>query len=159
MSPAELVDPPGAGRVFERAWRPGIADAVGNGRVRLDAIARWLADVAYLDLLDAGLEERGVWIARRARLRVHTFTRFGDEVTLRTFCSGIGRFSAERRTTVSGGSAAIEEELSEAAPERFDAEIEYRDAALPGEHFVFSDGASRWLATDDDRVLASIALG
>lgn len=129
MSPAELVDPPGAGRVFERAWRPGIADAVGNGRVRLDAIARWLADVADLDLLDADLDERGV-------------------------C-----FSAERRTTVSGGSAAIEEELSEAAPERFDAEIEYRDAALPGEHFVFSDGASRWLATDDDRVLASIALG
>ena len=40
---------------------PGIADAVGDGRVRLDAIARWLQDVAYADLIDAGFErERGL---------------------------------------------------------------------------------------------------
>jgi acyl-ACP thioesterase len=88
--------------------RPGIADADGAGRCRLDAMARWLQDVAYADLIDAGFEGRGAWIVRRTRIRVESFPRFGDELTLRTFCSGIGRFSAERRTSIEGGSAAVE---------------------------------------------------
>ena len=106
--PAELVAEPGRGRVFERALRPGIADALGDGRVRLDAIARWLQDVAYADLLDAGFEERGVWIVRRMRLRVESWPRFGEPATLRTFCSGLGRFSAERRTSIASPSGAVE---------------------------------------------------
>lgn len=108
MRLTELVDPPASGRVFERTIRAGVADAVGGGRARLDAIARWLQDAAYLDLLDAGFEQRGLWIVRRARLRVDSFPRFGEQLTLRTFCSGIGRFSAERRTTISGGAARVE---------------------------------------------------
>jgi acyl-ACP thioesterase len=105
---AELVPEPGAGRVFERDLRPGIADAIGDGRVRLDAIARWLQDVAYADLIDAGFEERGVWIVRRMRLRVESWPRFGEPVAVRTFCSGLGRFSAERRTSVRSRSAAVD---------------------------------------------------
>jgi acyl-ACP thioesterase len=88
--------------------RPGIADADGNGRCRLDAIARWLQDVAYTDLVDAGFEGRGAWIVRRTRIRVEAFPRFGEELVLRTFCSGIGRFSAERRTSIRGERAAVE---------------------------------------------------
>ena len=87
---------------------PGIADAVGGGRVRLDAIARWLQDVAYADILDAGFDQGGVWIVRRARMRVESFPRFGEPVTLRTHCSGLGRFSAERRTTIRGATAAVD---------------------------------------------------
>lgn len=97
-----------SGRVFERRFKPGIADANAAGRVRLDAIARWLQDIAYLDLLDAGLEQEGVWIVRRVRLSVRSFPRFGDDLALQTSCTGIGRFSAERTTTVGGGSAAVE---------------------------------------------------
>ena len=88
--------------------RPGIADANGAGRCRLDAISRWLQDVAYEDLIDAGFEGRGAWIVRRTRIRAETFPRFGEDLVLRTFCSGIGRFSAERRTTISGQGAAVE---------------------------------------------------
>ena len=91
--------------MFELTIRPGVADGVGSGRARLDAIARWLQDVAYLDLVDAGFEGRGVWVVRRARMRVERFPQFGDELVVSTFCSGIGRFSAERRTTVRGESA------------------------------------------------------
>jgi acyl-ACP thioesterase len=105
---AELVGEPASGRVFERTLMPGIADGLGNGRIRLDAIARWLQDVAYADLLDAGFEQEGIWIVRRVRIRVDAFPRFGQTVTLRTFCSGLGRFSAERRTTLSGPTAAVE---------------------------------------------------
>src|SRR5262245_46431410 len=94
------------GRSYERAMRPGIADADGNGRCRLDAIGRWLQDIAYADLVDAGFEGRGAWIVRRTRIRVESFPRFGEDLGLRTFCSGIGRFSAERRTSIRGETAA-----------------------------------------------------
>jgi acyl-ACP thioesterase len=88
--------------------RPGIADADGSGRCRLDAIARWLQDVAYADLIDAGFEGQGAWIVRRTRIRVERFPRFGEQLSLRTFCSGFGRFSAERRTSIKGETAAVE---------------------------------------------------
>lgn len=88
--------------------RPGIADADESGRCRLDAMARWLQDIAYLDLVDAGFESEGAWIVRRTRIRVDAFPRFGEDLELRTFCSGIGRFSAERRTSIRGRSAAVE---------------------------------------------------
>jgi acyl-ACP thioesterase len=96
------------GREFEQSMLPGIADADTAGRCRLDAMARWLQDVAYVDLVDAGFEGRGAWIVRRTRISVGTFPRFGEELVLRTFCSGIGRFSAERRTSIRGASAAVE---------------------------------------------------
>jgi acyl-ACP thioesterase len=104
----EIVPDPGAGRAYEQTMRPGIADADPAGRCRLDAMARWLQDVAYADLIDSGFEGRGAWIVRRTRMRVESFPRFGEELVLRTFCSGIGRFSAERRTSIGGGSAAVE---------------------------------------------------
>jgi acyl-ACP thioesterase len=105
---SELVDAPASGRVFEQTLMPGIADAIGGGRVRLDAIARWLQDVAYADLLDAGFDEAGAWIVRRLRLRVESFPSFGEAATLRTFCGGLGRFSAERRTILTTPTAAVD---------------------------------------------------
>jgi acyl-ACP thioesterase len=104
----ELVPAPPAGRVFEREIVPGLADATGTGRVRLDAIARWLQDIAYGDIVDAGLAGRGAWVVRRARMKVESFPRFGEPVRARTFCSAAGRLAAERRTSVSGGPAAVE---------------------------------------------------
>ncbi|MGZ8512769.1 MAG: acyl-ACP thioesterase domain-containing protein [Candidatus Limnocylindria bacterium] len=104
----ELVPAPGHGRVFEREVVPGLADATGSGRIRLDAIARWLQDVAYADVVDAGLAGRGAWVVRRARMRVEAFPRFGEPIRVHTFCSAAGRLAAERRTSVSGGAAAVE---------------------------------------------------
>jgi acyl-ACP thioesterase len=104
----ELVPPPATGRVFEREVVPGLADATGSGRVRLDALARWLQDIAYGDIVDAGLADRGAWVVRRARMKVDAFPYFGAPVSVRTFCSAAGRLAAERRTSVSGGGAAVE---------------------------------------------------
>src|SRR5438477_6263772 len=105
---AELVPLPSRGRVFEREMLPGLADATGSGRVRVDALARWLQDVAYADLVAAGLAGRGAWVVRRSRIRVERFPRFGARVALRTFCSGWGPLVAERRTSISGEGAAVE---------------------------------------------------
>jgi acyl-ACP thioesterase len=104
----ELVPAPARGRVFEAEITPGLADAVGGGRVRLDAIAGWLQEVARQDLDDAGLLGRGIWIVRRTRIRVEAFPRFGERLQIRTFCTGVGRFSAERRTTVVGPEGSVE---------------------------------------------------
>jgi acyl-ACP thioesterase len=134
---AELVDAnPAAGRVFEQRLMPGIADALESNRVRLDAIARWLQDVAYADLLDSGFEETGFWIVRRMRLRVEAFPSFGEQVVLRTFCSGIGRFSAQRRTSLRGETA-----IADAVATWVWIDENGRPARFPG-HFVDLYGES-----------------
>jgi acyl-ACP thioesterase len=97
----ELVPRPREGRVFEQVVAPGFADCAPSGRIRLDALARWLQDVAYADVQEAGLAAAAVWVVRRTRIRVERFPRFGDKFLLSTFCSGLGRMWAERRTTVS----------------------------------------------------------
>ncbi|MGZ8667077.1 MAG: acyl-[acyl-carrier-protein] thioesterase [Solirubrobacterales bacterium] len=107
-APAEIVPEPGVGRVFEMRLRPGFADVTPTGRARLDAVARWLQDAAYLDVVDAGFDHRGAWIVRRTRIRAERMPRFGEDLTVRTFCSGIGRFCAERRTAVGGTRASVQ---------------------------------------------------
>jgi len=94
--------------VYSERLLPGIADATGSGRVRLDALTRWLQEVAYHDLLDAGFEEAGAWVVRRQRVRVAAFPTFGEPIELRTFCSGLGRFAAERRTSIRGATSRVE---------------------------------------------------
>ena len=79
---------------------PGFADCAPSGRIRLDALACWLQDVAYADVDDAGLAQAAVWVVRRTRMRVHRFPRFGEQFELTTFCSGLGRMWAERRTDI-----------------------------------------------------------
>lgn len=90
-------------RAFGRERWPGFADCAPSGRVRLDALARWLQDIAYADVQDAGLADAAVWVVRRTRLRVNRFPRFGKRFQVTTFCSGIGRMWAERRTDVAAG--------------------------------------------------------
>jgi len=98
---SELVGPPAGGRVYTVSGvRPGLADCAPSGRLRLDALARWLQDVAYADVEDAGVAQAAVWVVRRARMRVKRFPRFGGHFTVATFCSGLGRMWAERRTSV-----------------------------------------------------------
>jgi acyl-ACP thioesterase len=98
----ELVAVPERGRVFTERVRPGLADCTPSGRVRLDALARWAQDIAYADADEAGLAHTARWVIRRTRMRVDRFPRFGERLTLATFCSGLGRMWAERRTTIAG---------------------------------------------------------
>jgi acyl-ACP thioesterase len=97
---SELVPRPRQGRVFEQVVRPGFADCAPSGRIRLDALARWLQDIAYGDVVEAGMAHTAVWVVRRTRVRVTRFPRFGDAYELATFCSGLGRMWAERRTSI-----------------------------------------------------------
>jgi acyl-ACP thioesterase len=104
----ELVAVPDRGRIFtEPPVRPGLADCAPTGRVRLDALARFVQDIAYADADDAGLSRVAAWVVRRTRMRVGRFPRFGERLELATFCSGMGRMWAERRTTIVGGEVEV----------------------------------------------------
>jgi acyl-ACP thioesterase len=236
----ELVDHPGVGRAFERAVLPGLGDAAPGGRVRLDALARWLQDVALADVVDAGLGETALWVVRRSRIMVRRFPRFGEDAVARTWSSGVGRMWAQRRSTITtaagghveavalwvhlhpasgrpmpiteaelvvygpsangrevkarlrhpapppGGAASrpwtfrtteldVAEHINNAAywspledellreggeePGTIDVEIEHRTPAQPGPHTVISDGARRWIVSDDGEVHASFHVG
>lgn len=110
---SELVAAPGCGRVFtEPPVRPGLADCAPSGRIRLDALARFVQDIAYADADDVGLSRTAAWVVRRTRMRVDRFPRFGERLELITFCSGLGRMWAERRTTISGDVAGEVEVVS-----------------------------------------------
>ena len=109
----ELVAPPEQGRVFsEPPVRPGLADCAPTGRVRLDALARFVQDIAYADADDVGLSRATAWVVRRTRMRVARFPRFGEHLELATFCSGLGRMWAERRTSIAGDGAGEVEVVS-----------------------------------------------
>jgi acyl-ACP thioesterase len=235
----ELVPLPERGRVYAGDARPGLADCAPSGRSRLDAIARWLQDVAFADVEDAAVADVAVWVVRRTRIRAERFPRFGERLRLQTFCSGFGRAWAERRTVITSQDAAdaavqavslwvhldpatrrpfpitsrelelygeaaggrrltarlrhpgpgmadnarrwtfratecdlaghvnnsaywqpIEEELltGDSEPDGFDAEMEFRNPAQPGEKLVIRDGPQRWIVGEDGEVHASVVL-
>jgi acyl-ACP thioesterase len=104
----EIVEPSGRGRLFELPVSSRLADATPSGRVRLDAIAGWLQDVARADVDDALDGEEWLWIVRRTRIRATGFPRWGEACTARTWCSGTGSMWAERRTSITGDRASVE---------------------------------------------------
>ena len=105
---SEIVPLPSVGRVFEQALRPGLADAAPSGRVRLDALARWVQDLAFADVEDADVLHESAWVVRRMRIRVERFPQWGEHVRARTFCSGAGRLWAERRVDFDSDSGHVE---------------------------------------------------
>ena len=104
----EIVPLPPSGRVFEQRLRPGLADTAPSGRVRMDGLARWVQDLAYADIEDAGVADQSLWVVRRMRIYVERFPRFGEAIRGRTFCSGYSKLWAERRTRFEGENSLVE---------------------------------------------------
>lgn len=92
----------GAGRVFRAERRVRLSDADPTGRLRLDAVARYLHDVSNDDTRDSGLRDDGSWVVRRTVVRVGQAPRFLERVSLSTWCSGTGSRWAERRVSIRG---------------------------------------------------------
>src|SRR4051794_746267 len=105
-----MIAAPSSGRIFHHEARVGLADVTPSGRARLDAIARWLQDAAWADLIDSGVDDDGIWIVRRMTVRVEQAPRFEEPLDVATFCSGVGPLWAERRTTVRGAESLVEAE-------------------------------------------------
>jgi len=99
----EFVAAPERGRVYSSRRRVHLGDVDGSARLRLEALARYLQDVATDDADDAQLSEHnGVWVVRRVDVELGGRPWYHDRVELATFCSGSGPRWAERRTTLRG---------------------------------------------------------
>jgi acyl-ACP thioesterase len=93
---------PASGRVYATRRIVRSTDVLPSGRLRLDALARYLQTAAEDDLADSGLAEPVVWLVRRCELRIRALPAMGERLTVATFCSGTGPRWAERTTTLSG---------------------------------------------------------
>jgi acyl-ACP thioesterase len=92
---------PAQGRVFTATRAVRTTDVTLDGRLRLDALARYLQDAAEDDVADAGLRERYDWLVRRVAVAIRGYPARGEPLELTTFCSATGPRWAERTTTVS----------------------------------------------------------
>ena len=108
----EMAPRGGSGRTYTTGRRVRLGDATPNGRARLDAIARWLQDVANDDSRDAQWSDPHWWVVRRTVIDVVRFPTYLEEIRLTTWCGGTGSHWAERRTTVAGHDGEV---LAEAA--------------------------------------------
>ena len=107
-----LVPRPEHGRVFEAQRRIRLSDTDASGRLRLDAVARYLQDVATDDVVAAGaFSPDDLWLVRRSVVEVLVPFAADDTVELATWCSGVGAAAAARRTSLAGdGGGRIETE-------------------------------------------------
>jgi acyl-ACP thioesterase len=108
----ELLAPRPDGRVVERTRAVRLGDVDRRGRLRLDATARYLQDVATDDVADSSLDGAYTWVVRRTLVEVVTPAILDEPLTLTTFCSGTGRCWAERRTSIAGARGASVEAVS-----------------------------------------------
>ncbi len=84
-----------------------------SGEVRLEALARYLQDVASDDGIDAAIDADRTWVVRRTALVITRRPVLGDDLEIVTWASGAGARWAERHTSIasvsSGGrDAAVE---------------------------------------------------
>jgi acyl-ACP thioesterase len=104
MRPVDsLVPPPASGRIFASRRRIRLSDRDAGGRLRLDAVARYLQDVASDDVDETGWGAPGhLWVVRRTRIDVLDPVLADGEVELATWCSGLAPSAAGRRTSLAG---------------------------------------------------------
>jgi acyl-ACP thioesterase len=98
-----LVPIPERGRTFTARRRLRLADLDARGRVRLDAVARFLQDIAIDDVEETGWgAPEHLWFVRH--IRVDVLEPFLEDrgVELVTWCSGLATLAAGRRWSLNG---------------------------------------------------------
>lgn len=108
----ELLPLPDSGRRFTAERTVRLGDVGPDGVLRLDAIGRYLQDVASDDALDSGLPNAMGWVVRRTMVRVERGAELNDRVSLTTFCTGAGRSWAERRTSITSDGEPVVDAVS-----------------------------------------------
>ena len=71
-----------SGRTFATTRPARFGDLSPGGRLRLDAIARYVQDIASDDTTDAGLENDMAWVARRTAVELRTTPGFREPLAL-----------------------------------------------------------------------------
>lgn len=109
LVPEPLVPEPRGGARYRTTMRVRLADADPEGRMRFDAIARFLQDVSTEDTERSEHHAGLIWVARRITIDVVRFPEYLETLELATWCGGVGGRWAERRVSIRGdGGAAVE---------------------------------------------------
>ncbi|RDI73862.1 Acyl-ACP thioesterase [Gaiella occulta] len=97
------IPPPTQARAFAARRRVRLSDLDACGRVRLDAVARFLQDAAIDDVQETGwgLPEH-LWFVRRIRVDVLAPLLDDRDVEVVTWCSGLAALAAGRRWSLTG---------------------------------------------------------
>jgi acyl-ACP thioesterase len=107
-----FVERPTIGRIVTRTRPVRLGDVDARARLRLDAVARYLQDIATDDATDAQLDDAFGWVVRRTMIEVRRAAGLDELLELSTFCAGTGRSWAERRTSITGERGASLEAVS-----------------------------------------------
>ena len=119
---------PSQGRTFSARCRVRLSDVDSHGRVRLDAVARFLQDIAIDDVQETGwgMPEH-LWFLRRIRIDMLEPFLEDREVELVTWCSGLAAIAAGRRWSLrgdGGGRAEVDSVWIHLGPDQRPARIE-----------------------------------
>jgi len=97
------VIPPAGARTFTARRHVRLSDMDAAGRVRLDAIARFLQDAAIDDVQETGWgAPEHLWVVRSIQVDVVAPLLRDREVEVTTWCSGVAAIAAGRRWSVVG---------------------------------------------------------
>lgn len=97
------IPAPASGRTFTARRRIRLSDMDRQGRLRLDAVARFLQDIAIDDVQETGWgTPEHVWFVRRIQVDVFGPFLADEEVALTTWCSGLAALAAGRRWSLVG---------------------------------------------------------
>jgi len=94
--------------VYETGRTVRISDADPTGRLRLDAVARFVHDVGNDDVADAGLDPNIPWVVRRSEVDVTAWPSLGERLAVATWCGGTGSRWAERRVSFESATGRID---------------------------------------------------
>jgi acyl-ACP thioesterase len=98
-----LVQIPTRGRTFAVRRRIRLSDLDVRGRLRLDAVARYLQDAAIDDVQETGWgAPEHLWFIRRIRIDVEVPFLDDREAEVVTWCSGVAAIAAGRRWSLHG---------------------------------------------------------
>jgi acyl-ACP thioesterase len=98
-----VVPIPSQGRTFVESRRVRLTDMDPQGRLRLDAMARFLQEIAIDDVDETGWGAPDhLWFVRRMRIDVVEPFLADRAVELVTWCSGLATVAAGRRWSLTG---------------------------------------------------------
>ncbi len=134
----DLVPPPPTGRTFVVRYKIRLSDTDATGRLRLDAVARFLQDAAIDDVEETGWgAPEHLWVLRAVRIDVLRPCLADTSVEIRTWGSSFAPLAAGRRWSLvgdAGGSIEVDSTWihldGDARPARIGAGFEeYAEAA------------------------------
>lgn len=95
-------------RQFTFSRRVALSDTNPAGRLRIDACARYLQDLAAFDAIEADISEFGNWVLRQNSIEISSLPTYGTALDSKTYLTGSGRAWIQRTSIISDAESKAE---------------------------------------------------